>query len=316
MRKMILALAVVLLAAPAWAGVTITVTKISDTKVAINYDATTELSQLVRAFALDVTVTDGNVVDIDDYAVGDDNHGYGIFPGNFSLYITVNPTTGLVDSWADPNYTPVAPADDPGALGGIGTSGATLEMGSLYDANAPAKSGMLCTVTVSTGTKKLCVTGNAIRGNIVMEDASEVIPVEACYTFITDCFPSTFTTYADWVTYGKPKCWCNKLVDPVATGDYQCDGDADGVTSGAPYQYRIYTGDLSKVVGNWKKKMGAAGLDSCADIDHKSSGSPYQYRIYTADLSKVVGNWKKKDAALPGNCGLAVLTGGKPARPE
>ena len=314
MRKMILALAVVLLAAPAWAGVTITVTPISTTKVAINYNATTE-SQLVRAFALDVTATGGTIVGIGDYTRGDNKKNYGIFPGNFSLYITVLPN-GTVDNWDDPNYTPVAPADDPGALGGIGTSGVTLEQGSLYDANAPAKSGMLCTVTVSTGTKKLCVTGNAIRGNIVMEDASEVIPVEACYTFITDCFPSTFTTYADWVTYGKPKCWCNKLVDPVATGDYQCDGDVDGVTSGAPFQYRIYTADLNAVVGNWKKKMGAAGLDPCADIDHKSSGSPYQYRVYTNDLNKVVGNWKKKDAALPGNCGLAVATGGKPARPE
>jgi hypothetical protein len=46
-----------------------------------------------------------------------------------------------------------------------------------------------------------------------------------------------------------------------------------------------------------------AGLNHCADIDHKSSGAPFQYRIYTADLNKVVANWKKKDAAFPGNCG-------------
>jgi hypothetical protein len=307
MRKMILALAVVLLAAPAWATVTITLTKIGDTKVAIGYDATTE-SQLVRAFALDVSVTDGTIVGIENYAIGDDNHGYGVFPGRFSLYINVLPN-GTVDNWDDPNYTPVAPADDPGALGGIGTSGATLEMGSLYDANQPAPSGTLCTVTVSAGTTTLCVIGNAIRGNIVMEDASEVIPLEACHTFITDCFPSSFTTYADWVTYGKPKCWCNTAIDPTATGNYQCEGDADGVTSGAPFQYRIYTNDLNAVVANWKKKMGAAGLNPCADIDHKSSGAPFQYRVYTLDLNKVVGNWKKKDAAFPGNCGTL-------ARPE
>jgi len=309
---MILALAVVLLAAPAWADVTITVTKISDTKVAIGYDATSELPELVRAFALDLTVTDGNIVDINDYAVGDDNHGYGIFPGNFSLYITVNGTTGKVDSWDDPNYTPVAPADDPGALGGLDTNGITVEMGSLYDTNAPAAIGVLCTVTVSAGTKKLCVRGNAIRGNIVMEDAAEVDPCEVCYTFVVvppDCFPSTFTTYPDWVTYGKPNCWCNSAIKPGATGNYQCDGDADGVTSGPPFQYRIYIADLSKVVGNWKKKMGAAGLDPCADIDHKSSGAPFQYRVYIPDLSGVVGNWKKKDANLPGNCGTL-------ARPE
>ena len=306
MRKMILALAVVLLAAPAWAGVTITVTPISATKVAINYNATTE-SQLVRAFALDLTATGGTIVDVNDYAVGDDNGGYGIFPGNFSLWITVLPN-GTVDNWDDPNYTPVAPAGDPGALGGIGTSGATLEMGSLYDTNEPAKSGMLCTVTVSAGTTKLCVTGNAIRGNIVMEDASEVIPVEACYTVApADCFPSTFTTYADWVTYLKPKCWCNKLADPAATGDYQCDGDADGINSGTPYYYRVYTGDIGAIIANWRKKMGDPVLNPCADIDHISSGAPYYYRVYTGDVGRIITNWRKKDAgtggtALPGNC--------------
>lgn len=302
MRTMILALAVVLLAAPAWAGVTITLTNLGGNKVAIGYDATSE-SQLVRAFALDVTVTDGNVVDINDYAVGDDNNGYGIFPGNFSLYITVN-GTGMVDSWDDPNYTPVAPADDPGALGGIGTSGATLEMGSLYDANAPAKSGVLCTVTISEGTKKLCVTGNAIRGNIVMEDAGEVIPVEACLLF--DCFPSTFTTYADWVTYGKPKCWCNTAIDPTATGNYQCDGDGDGKTEGA-LKYRVFSKDLGVMVSQWKKKI-AEVTDPCADFDHKPEGA-LKYRVFSKDLGVLVAKWKKKDADLPGNCGT-------PARPE
>ena len=298
MRTMILALAVVLLAAPAWAGVTITVTKISDTKVAIGYNATSELPELVRAFALDLTVTDGNIVDINDYAVGDDNHGYGIFPGNFSLYITVNGTTGKVDSWDDPNYTPVAPAGDPGALGGLDTNGITVEMGSLYDTNAPAAIGVLCTVTVSAGTKKLCVTGNAIRGNIVMEDAAEVDPCEVCYMFVTDCFPSTFTTYPDWVTYGKPDCWCNSAIKPSATGNYQCDGDGDnGVQT--YYKYRIYTNDLNLLIPNWKKKI--ADANPCADYAHDAQ-TYYKYRVYTNDLQKLIDNWKKKDADLPGNC--------------
>jgi hypothetical protein len=180
-------------------------------------------------------------------------------------------------------------------------------MGSLYDTNAPAKSGPLCTVTVSAGTTKLCVTGNAIRGNIVMEDAAEVPVVEACYTFITDCFPSTFTTYADWVTYGKPKCWCNKLADPAATGDYQCDGDADGINSGTPFYYRVYMGDINQIIANWRKKMGDAALNPCADIDHISSGAPFNYRVYMGDINRIIASWRKKDAgtgttALPGNC--------------
>ena len=148
MRRIASILIGLFLCGSAWAGVTITLTKVSDTKVAIGYNATTEL-QLVRAFALDVTVTGGTIVGIADYKVGDDNHGYGIFPANFSRYITVNPTTGEVESWDDPNYTLVAPPDTPGALGGLGTNGITIEMGSLYDANAPAKTGVLCTVTVT-----------------------------------------------------------------------------------------------------------------------------------------------------------------------
>jgi len=299
MRTMILALAVVLLAAPAWAGVTITVTKITDTKVAIGYNDTE--SQLVRAFALDLTVTDGNIVGIADYAVGDDNKGYGIFPGNFSLYITVNGTTGMVDSWDDPNYTPVAPADDPGALGGIGTAGATLEMGSLYDANAPLKTGVLCTVTVSAGTKELHVNGNAIRGNIVMEDASEVVPVEVIYPFITDCFPSTpeyAGQYARWVALKKPECWCAGW----KTGN-QCYGDAAGDTHSRGYI--VYTTDLTKLAAAWKLVVNPdgslpAGLDPCADFKHDVHSRGYV--VYTTDLAVLASKWKL--TSLPGNCPL------------
>ncbi len=319
MRKMILTLAVVLLAAPTWAGVTITLTDLGNNEFAIGYDATTE-AELVRALALDVTATDGNIVDINDYSVGDDIAGYGIFPGNFSLHITVNPTTGMVDSWADPDYTPVAPADDPGALGGLGTGGITIEMGSLYDTMAPAKSGVLCTVTVSEGTKQLCVEGNAIRGNIVMENAAEVVPAKVCIdTVPPDCFSTSFTTYTDWVAYKKPKCWCNKLVDPAATGDYQCDGDA----SGQPYLttgWRVYTDDLNLLAANWKKKIsGADPAYACADVSHKGYLTT-GWRVYTDDLNILAANWKKKAGTPPtglvGNCGLAVATGGKPARPE
>ena len=116
----------------------------------------------------------------------------------------------------------------------------------------------------------------------------------------TDCFPKLFSTYADWVAYGKPNCWCGTRGDPP--WPYQCDGDADGRNSGPPFKYRIYTGDLNLIVANWKKKMGNPTLNPCADLDHKSSGAPFQYRVYTVDIHPVVRNWKKKDAQLPGNC--------------
>jgi len=110
---------------------------------------------------------------------------------------------------------------------------------------------------------------------------------------LADCFPSSYSTYNDWVTLGKPNCWC----DP-----YQCDGDADGVTSGFPFNYRIFTGDLALIVANWQKKADDLTLDPCADIDHEDSGFPFYYRVFTGDLSILVANWQKKDANLAGNC--------------
>jgi len=313
MRRIVSLLLGLFLCGPAWAAVTITLTKISDTKIAIGYNATTE-SQLVRAFALDIMVDDGNILDISDYHVGDDNRGYGIFPGNFSRYITVNPTTGEVENWDVPAYTPVAPPDSPGALGGLGTSGVTIEMGSLYDVNAPAKTGVLCTITVSEGTTKLCVNGNAIRGNIVMEDGSERIPVEAC-TFDDcglDCFPCTARyerQYVDWVAYGKPVCWCRNMwgenisdTGPAnyTAGDYQCDGDANTDRQNPGLKWRVSSSDLSLVIANWKKNIATA--NPCADIDHKPENPGLKWRVSAGDLSILIRNWKKKASQLPGDC--------------
>lgn len=53
---------------------------------------------------------------------------FSIYPGNFDRHIWLNPVTGVVDDWDVPGYIPVALPSDPGALGGLGTSGATIEM--------------------------------------------------------------------------------------------------------------------------------------------------------------------------------------------
>jgi hypothetical protein len=112
------------------------------------------------------------------------------------------------------------------------------------------------------------------------------------------CFPCTYSTYGDWLALGKPDCWC---APPNGSG-YQCDGDADGKDSGGVNKFRVFTGDLSLIVANWKKKAGDATLDPCADIDHKDSGGILKYRVFTGDLTRLVTSWKKKDAQLPGDC--------------
>ena len=309
MRTLILALAVVLLAAPVWATVTITVEQdaTNPQKMWIGY--TSDEAELIRAFALDL-VAEHNIVEVNDYAVGDDNGGYGIFPGSFAAApIAVNPTTGQVDNWAVAGYSPVAPAGDPDALGGIGTDGVTIEMGSLYDQAAPGNSGILCSVTVDDEVTMLCIESNAIRGNVVLESAAEVQdlqvpddPETECLEW-GECFPSSDPGYNDWVAFGKPECWCYAR---------QCHGDADGKKQGNPFTGYEYVGgdDLLVLIAAWQVKEDPKGPGIlsvedgiCADFNHDRQGNPFTgyERVGGDDLNVLIGSWQvKEDPKGPG----------------
>jgi hypothetical protein len=306
MRTLILALTVLLFAAPVWATVTITA-EMDDSdpnKIWIGY--TSDEAELIRAFALDITVEDGNIVAVEDYAVGDDNGGYGIFPGSFAAApIQVDPGTGLVVTWDVADYSPVAPAGDPDALGGIGTDGVTIEMGSLYDTLGPNPTeGILCSVTVDENASKLCVTANAIRGNVVLESAAEVQSLnlpegEDCLDIPPrggpDCFPSDDQeAYDAWVSFGKPDCWCYAK---------QCYGDADGYLQGSTIFGLKYvsTDDLIILASAWQineppKGDGIADIPNgiCADFDHKAQGSSVfgLKRVSTDDLIILANYWQ------------------------
>jgi len=303
MRKIVLTLAVVLLAAPVWADVEIKLADLGDGVIEISYDATGE-TELVRAFALNIVVTDGNITDINDYSVGDNNGGYGIFPGSFAGNISVNPTTGMVDNWVgNPSpYTPVAPPGYPDG-GDIPGPAITIEMGSLYEdpGNAPGQTGVLCTVTVEVEgpAPRLCVTGNAIRGNVVLEDASEatLTPAEVCIDLgEPDCFDSLHPKYDEWVSVGKPDCWCYK---------YQCYGDADGIRNGnfiVGYS-RVREQDLNVLVNGWKQEGyvdPATHPWICGDFDRTLNGNFIvgYARIREQDLNILIANWKS-DAGIP-----------------
>jgi hypothetical protein len=167
---------VLLLASPAMAAVSITVAPGAETCTAtISYNDNGDPCY-VRAFALDITVTGANIVAVDEAMGGDCNatdKGYGIFPGSFARVIDAGDP-----NWEDPGYSPVGYVDDlPGdTQPGIGTSGVTVEMGSLYvDGNEPPSSGVLCTVTVDAPCT-MSVVANAGRGGVVLEDASTVAP--------------------------------------------------------------------------------------------------------------------------------------------
>lgn len=295
MKKMILALVVILLSTPAWASVAITVTDLGDGKAAIDYSGT----ELARAFALDITADAGTIDAISDFAVGDDNNGYGIFPANFSRHITVDAVTGEVSDWAIEGYTPVADANDPGALSGLGTNGITIEMGSVYDTKAPALEGRLCVITCSEACK-VTVATNATRGNVVLEDVSEAT---VDLTAATDVQIGGTVSYTgpqpdEWQAVGMPDCWITSI------NARQCKGDADGLSQGKQ-KYWVSTNDLDILIAAWNKSFAQIDGQSvgdvpliCADSDHLSQGKQ-KYRVSTNDLDILIANWQAADGPAP-----------------
>lgn len=177
MKKIILALVVLMLASPAWAeDVVITCAQVVDTnEVVISFDATNSTKGLVRAFGLNIQLDDDATI----IGVGNVNPDYYIYPGTISIDTTQTPP--------EIDYgTPVAEYGDleSDTLPGLGSNGVTLEMASLYaptgpgSPNAPAKSGVLLSLYVSRPTAPdlqtcLTITGNVARAGskgVVMED--------------------------------------------------------------------------------------------------------------------------------------------------
>lgn len=295
MKKTVVALLVVTLTAPAWATIAITVTDLGDGKAGIDYSGT----ELARAFALDITVDAGTINAISDFAVGDDNNGYGIFPANFSRNIVVDPVTGEVSDWGVAGYTPVADADDPGALGGLGTNGITIEMGSLYDTKAPPLAGRLCVITCSEACK-VTVTTNATRGNVVLEDASEATVDLTGATEVQIAGGAAYTgpQPEQWMAVGQPDCWLSSI------NPRQCRGDADGASQGKN-KFWVSTNDLDVLIAAWNKTFeelqGKTVGDIpliCADFDHLAQGKN-QFRVSTNDLDILIANWQAADSPAP-----------------
>jgi hypothetical protein len=129
--------------------------------------------EVVRSFALDVSVDRGQILNVSSFFRGDSKAGatgYGIFPASFRDHITVGSGTNI--DWTANGYTPVAvPADSPNdTLPGLNSSGVTLELGALWDptdsAAAPGAAGTLCALTLSQPAR-VSVAPNTSRGGVV-----------------------------------------------------------------------------------------------------------------------------------------------------
>jgi beta-lactam-binding protein with PASTA domain len=174
MKKIAMFLVVLLAAAPAMAVVTINAVQVGSSDEADIVVSWSGEGTPPRAFAIDVNVTPGTTIDeVTGYHTGESRSGakgYGIFPASFNREIDADDP-----NWNEPNYTPVAePCDLPGGtLGGLGTSGITLEMGSLYvnGPNAPTSPATLARIKVSASTT-VCFALNVGRAGIVLEDGN------------------------------------------------------------------------------------------------------------------------------------------------
>jgi hypothetical protein len=199
MKKIILVMALLMLAGPALAAVTITADCNGfgePNQCVVRYVAT---GNDVRAFALDITISDGNIVSVDD-----EDLNYYVNPGS----VSVDGDTITGDLVCDAG-------EYAGTKAGLNTGEITTEQGSLYvgDANSPGgtgagSSGVLFSFKVDTSCT-VDIELNTIRGGVVMEDPDE----DPVLTIVDGCALVAPPT--------GPACWACPF---WALGDINGDG--------------------------------------------------------------------------------------------
>ena len=154
----------------------------------ITYQCTA--GEVVRAFALNVSVDQGQIFGISDYFVGvsqPGSKGYGIFPASFRDHATVSSATNV--SYDLTQYNPLAVLADNhgGTLPGLKSSGVTLELGALWDASvagaAPGSSGTLCALHL-TRAANVSVAPNISRGGIILSPSDILAQVQFIGAFV------------------------------------------------------------------------------------------------------------------------------------
>ncbi|MDH4239213.1 MAG: hypothetical protein OEW48_06595 [Phycisphaerae bacterium] len=132
-----------------------------------------------------------------------------------------------------------------------------------------------------------------------------------------DCFPYDHPDYSEWLSVGKPDCWCCPR---------QCHGNATPTceppegSAKAGYWY-VGLNDLNILVSAWKilepavaptpsgPGVGSVPNGICADFDHAKEGSVKAgfWRVGLNDLNILVANWKILEPAVlptPGGPGV------------
>ena len=163
-----LVLAIILIPLPSKAAVYLNCTDLGNGVIELSYDFSEEPVR-VRAFALDIRVSNGRITSV----------------GNLSPYYWLHPGSIEIDEWGE--WVDLGTPDHPFSLyctlGGLGTSGMTIEMGSLYfgEPNAPPPTGVLFTFTISAACNitieaNVCMAGTT---GVVFEDPEHTATVYA-----------------------------------------------------------------------------------------------------------------------------------------
>jgi len=287
-----------LIATPAMAAVTLTVSQVGDTNEAIiGYaGAGTVEANIPAGFGLTITADNGKKINVCTPKITGESTqalpGYGIFPGT----IDINSLGGVVSYG-----TPV----EPNQLHNSGKSvlrsnQIIVALGALYSGsnNKPADTGELCRIKVSGLDCNVTVTPEVpFRGGVVARNASaiNVSPVtKKLVKGVTICFTGPALELAQWNIVGQPACWCS------STNPRQCHGDAANDKQGKS-NYWVSTNDLSILQAAWNKPYASLTTGQiCADFDHFAQGKS-SYRVSTNDLSILQANWNQ--ANLPAaNC--------------
>jgi hypothetical protein len=267
MKKIVLSMLVLMLAVPAMAAKDVNFIAVHEGSgvVAIYYDANSPPGPLPRAFALDVTVDTGHIIQ----SLSNLSLDYWVYPGS----IDINDAGEVNDVG-----TPVAdPCDLPSdTQPGLDNSGITLEMGSLYvgSANAPDPCALLLKLMVDEGNDcNLCLAGNVGRGKTVLEGSSQAQTNLPFCIRVTDIGPSTFTIAGNVSSDAAPikdlaGVTITGLPGPPVTdanGDYSAVVNAGftGSTTPTKTQWSITGKNYTNVQANMPNEDYAATATEC-----------------------------------------------------
>ena len=236
MKKCLASVSVCLLSAWAQAEVRVFVQDISGAAW-IKYECTA--GEVVRAFALNVSVNKGQIVGISDFFRGvstAEARGYGIFPAAFRDHIT--PNQGPNIDWNVSHYTPVAVVADRPAdtLPGLSSSGVTLEFGGLWDpidpTTLPDSAGTLCALQISEPAH-VSVTANLARGGVASAIPEVQLAPVFSGAFVAPPFPAIIgVTLVGGllIVYFKDG---ELLTAPAPAGPWTGTGDTSGTYTNA-----------------------------------------------------------------------------------